>query len=291
MKIVIHFKSSNLANAPDEIYNLLKKYENDDIKFFLIQWDIKRLGQLLVQYKGNDIYIHFHNKRVRVAGGNIAKHIIQFHSEPQRVDLKSCIENKYVLNQYHCTLPQYADCKLVRNFFINDQPIKFYPDAIKIGYYPSTTTPINKYYDKGYGPTTAILQSIKKKFGPLIEIDVVTGISYKKCIERKRDCHIIIDECVTGSFHKSTIEGLTLGCLVFVWISPELQQVHMKNYGQTLPVINTPINKLEGYLSKCISLGRAKIEEVAMINHRNFKSYWGEEQVAREYLEIYDYHI
>ena len=47
-----------------------------------------------------------------------------------------------------------------------------------------------------------------------MEVDIITGVPLEECLRRKSTAHICIDECVTGSYHRSSLEGLALGCLV-----------------------------------------------------------------------------
>lgn len=288
MKVIIHYKFTKLADAPDEIYNLLKKYETDKIKFYLIKRNVTVLQKLIKKHSDDEIIIHFHNSHIKADYLKGVKKIIQYHSEPFRVTLD--VDESYkklVLNQYHCTLQEYSDCQPVRNFYVNDRSIVF-NDKIKIGYFPSIITRHNKYYDKGYTQTNKILGNIERMMGDMIIIDIGTGLTYHDCIERKRDCHIIIDECVTGSFHKSTIEGLMLGAVVFVWINDAIAKKHINLYNKILPVINTHIDDLEKSLVTYINKGKRKLEKLAKVNNEIFRSYWDTNDVANEYIDIYN---
>jgi hypothetical protein len=283
--IIIHYKFTPLAKAPDEIYNLQKKNETELIKYYLIDNDIKKLNKLIEINSNNKIIIHFHNNILPIQ--NNIKKIIHYHSEPSKVRLN--IDNtflKLVLNQYQCLLPEYKECKIVRNFFYNNNPIIF-NQKIKIGFYPSVTKRRNKYFDKGFIETRPILKNIKKFFGEDIIVEILYGITYNDCIKKKSNCHIIIDECKTGSFHKSTIEGLMLGCIVFVNISDKLEDIHKKLYDKNLPVINTKLNKLEEKLKEIILLGKEEIEKLALKNREEFLSYWNDEIIYNEYYNIY----
>jgi len=284
--IIIHYKFTPLANAPDELYNLQKEFENQLVKYYLIFNDVNELNILIQKFINNKIIIHFHNNVINLPKANNIKKIIHYHSEPMNVKLN--VDNsftKLVLNQYHCLLPEYKNCKIVRNFFSYKKPIIF-NKKIKIGYYPSNIKR-DKFNDKGYFETKPILNNLKKIFGENIIIEIMNNISYKLCIEKKSDCHIIIDECKTGSFHKTTIEGLMLGCIVFVNISNELLNIHEKLYQKIPPVINTKIENLEQNLKEIILLGKHKIEELALKNREIFLSYWNKEIVYNEYYNIY----
>jgi len=284
--IIIHYKFTRLANSPNEIYQLQKKNETELINYYFVNDNKNKLYDLINKNSNNKIIIHFHNEKLLIINSNI-KQIIHYHSEPTIVNLK--INNtfeKLVLNQYHCLLPQYKECKIVRNFFNNINPIIF-NKKIKIGFYPSTITRKNKYFDKGYIETKPILDNIKNFFGENIIVEILYNIPYDVCIKKKSDCHIIIDECKTGSFHKTTIEGLMLGCIVFVHISANLKNIHKELYNQSLPVINTKLDTLEEKLKKIISLGKDKIERIALKNREYFLSYWNNEIIYNEYLNIY----
>jgi hypothetical protein len=286
--IIIHYKFSVLANAPDEIYELQKKNETELINYYLINNDKNKLNNLININSNNKIIIHFHNKILPISNSNNIKKIIHYHSEPSNVNLS--IDNtfkKLVLNQYHCLLPEYKGCKIVRNFFNYKNPIIF-NQKIKIGFYPSVIKPYNKYFDKGYTETKPILDNIQNFFGENIIVEILYGIPYDVCIEKKSECHIIIDECKTGSFHKSTIEGLMLGCIVIVNITDKLENIHKQLYNNTLPVINTKLNILEEKLKEIILLGKDEIEKLALKNREMFLSYWNDKIVYNEFYNIYE---
>ena len=244
---------------------------------------------MLKKYKDDKVIVHFHNKYLKssLLNQKNVKKIIHYHSEPPRVML-SVPRDYYrlVLNQYHCNLNEYRGCHIVRNSFYNDKKIIF-NNKIKIGYYPSTIKSHNKYYDKGYSETLQILYKVFKKH-PNVIIDVKHGISYEECINRKRDCHILIDECKTGSFHKTTLEGLSLGCIVIVNISKELVDIHKKLYDRELPVVNTDFSRLEYTLDILLSSKKSLLEKMAIKKMNIFKKYWNNKIVASEFYSIYN---
>ena len=126
--IIIHYKKKGIANAPDEIYNLQKKNENELINYYLIINNINKLNDLIEINSNNKIIIHFHNDIVPIPNSNNIKKIIHYHSQPEPYYDNLNVDNtfkKLVLNQYHCLLPEYKGCKIVRNFFYNNNPIIF----------------------------------------------------------------------------------------------------------------------------------------------------------------------
>lgn len=290
MLVIIHIKFTNLANAPDEIFKMQKKYEDNNIKFYFVHNNKILLRKILIKHKNDNIILHFHNLKFELdifKNLNLKK-IIQYHSEPsKKVDLK--VDNsftKLTLNQYHCLLKEYNKCSIVRNFFNYDNPIIF-NQKIKIGYFPSVIKAVNKYYDKGFVETVPILNKINENLKDKVIIDIGYSLTYDECINRKKDCHIIIDECKTGSFHKTTIEGLMLGCIVLVYISEDLCKKHLNLYSKELPIINTNLIELENKIIELILLGKENLEKIAIENKKIFLSYWNEEIIHKEYLGIY----
>ena len=288
--IVIHYKKSRLAMAPDEIFGIQKLYGR--YKYDLIFNNDDQLIEMIAKYlKENKIIIvHFHNMVVDhpIFINDRIKKIIHYHSEPtnENISYENGIKTKLVLNQYHCLLDEYKDCNIVRNFFNwNADPV-FYKNKIKISFSPSIIKEKNVYWDKGYSETISILGKIRQKHGVLI--DVIINTSYANCINRKKDSHIIIDECKTGSFHKCTVEGLILGAVVFVNINEDLMNKHKKEYGQLLPIVNCDMNSLEKKLEEHILLGKKKLETLAIENRKKFLSYWNARNVCQEYDDVYD---
>jgi hypothetical protein len=293
--IIVFYKFSRLANAPDEIFKILEKYNKEYNKKYNKKYILHFVNNkpvilnfLLKKYKDERVIVHFHNKYLKssLLNKKNVKKIIHYHSEPSGVSLRVPVDYyRLVLNQYHCTLKEYRGCSIVRNSFFNEKKIIF-NKKIKIGYYPSTTIRHNKYYDKGYPETLQILYKIHKIF-PNVIIDVKHGISYSECINRKRDCHIIIDECKTGSFHKTTLEGLSLGCIVIVNINKLLEEIHKKLYGVKLPVINVNLKGLEYCLNILLKTKKSVLEKMAIEKMNIFNKYWNNKIVSEEYFGIY----
>ena len=108
----------------------------------------------------------------------------------------------------------YPGCKFVPNlvplkhpwYQPGDKPT----DRVRIVYSPSNKN-LPGWDDKGYERTFRILEGLK---GPGVEVDIITGTPLEECLRRKSTAHVCIDECVTGAYHRSSLEALALGCVV-----------------------------------------------------------------------------
>jgi hypothetical protein len=129
------------------------------------------------------------------------------------------------------------------------------------------------------------LKRLADKYDIIVEVDHL--LSYEECINRKKDAHIIIDECITGSFHKTTLEALEMQAIPVVWIRKALINKHIQLYKRPLPAMNTTITNLETSLSSLIEIGKPALEDIAIKLNKKFLDYWTPEIVVNEFDDIY----
>ena len=277
--IIAHFKSTQIANAPEAISDIINKYTEH--KSYVVGYGYQNKKII----PKTDI-IHQHN----VNQINFKNKIIQYHSEPFRVDLKNNL-TKLVIAQYHATLPEYGNCTIVRN------PIDLYDEIfipkyqnkkIKIGYSPSTLAPQSKWADKGYIETVPILQNIKNKYGNLVDIDIITKTSLSDCLIRKSLCNIFIDEVKTISYHRSGLESLAMGIPTICSIGKSVEKILLQESGAPYnPFINVNHLQLEDKLISLIEMGINNLLEMGYQNRLWMEKYWSPSIIANEYIEIY----
>lgn len=289
MKTVLHYKQTKIAFAPDELVKCINKYSKK-YNAVLFADSKKCLDNIpIVQsFDGADI-IHCHN---RIAITNCKNIIMQYHSPVSYVDTR----HKYkelVVAQYQAGLKEYKRSIPVRNIIdiYDDQFIPHPIDNIKIGFSPSTKYDFgNKSYEsKGYPETAIILERLKQKHG--IDFDIIYNAPLTECIERKSKCSIIIDECITDSYHRSGLEGLALGKLTICSLGNKVINILQKTSGSnTVPFENIWINQLESYLLDLVSRKDA-IEYIRKKGEQNrewMETFWNPVDVLNDYEKIYD---
>jgi len=281
--IIAHYKKTRIADAPDELSNAINKYT--DHKSFVFGDTIN------ITRRPVDI-VHNHNKSYR--GALLKPHtksLIQYHSEPYMVELKFP-GKKLVIAQYHATLHPFSNCTIVRNIIDYNQPLYQYKEIknkICIGFSPSRKNKFGDWHDKGYDRTVNILNKISSMFDN-VSVDIITDVPLTECIRRKSNCNIIIDECVTSSYHRSGLEGLALGKLTICSLDNKVEDVLKKASGATSsPFANVWIDDLENELIKIIEFGG-----IEYINKKGQESllwmqkYWKPEIIVSEFLKIYE---
>jgi len=281
MKIV-HYKKTPLAYAPDWLSMAINKYSEHESSVVTYPKQLPKPAK--------DTVVHFHNRFVPYAGPCL----IQYHSEPDEPNLMhpkdhpTAPERRLVVAHYHPTLPEYKDMHPVRNVVDFRRPQFAYTPVrkFKVGYSPSVTRRISRWYDKGYEKTVQILQRVAKEV-PEMEVDIIAGVCLDECLRRKRDCSVLIDECVTGSYHRSGLEGLALGKVTIAGMDAAVVDVFQNVSGSVL--IPFTICGIDYLCNKLIRLSKDidALRERGLHNRQWFENFWAPEQIVAEYVEHY----
>lgn len=85
-------------------------------------------------------------------------------------------------------------------------------DKIRIAFAPTSKAVIGIPCTKGYNEVRAILAKVAA--ARPIEVALIEGQPYERNLEMKRASHILIDDVVTGNFHRTSLEGAVYGLAV-----------------------------------------------------------------------------
>ena len=312
---VCHVKMTNIAYAPDFLVKCINKY-GTRYNAFLIGPDglgadeswgprptetlvdpdvpVTYLSGILnfeqldkVDYTKYHI-VHYHNKHSNVFNG---PKLIQYHSEGY-ITYLDFPGYRTVISQFQALLPEYKGCGIVRNIidlYSDPYDKPYYPEKIRIGFSPSILKSLNgSHADKGAPRTLEILNKLKQRY-PEIEIDIITKQTIPNCMNRKNKCNILIDECVTSSYHRSGLEALALGKVTICSVSNEVSDLMKKVTGSPkVPFENIWIAQLEKGLEELICQGAGAINEMGKENKEWFEKYWNPKDIVREFEDIYD---
>lgn len=278
--IIAHFKNTPIANAPEAVSDVINKYTDHTSYVFGYSYP----GVML---KNDTDIVHQHN----LNNFNFKNKVIQYHSEPFRVDLDVNIR-KMVIAQYHATLPEYKNCIIVRNPIDLYNPVffpKYNNKKIRIGYSPSTIAPQSIWADKGYYETIPILNEIKSIFRDKVEIELITNVSLPECLKRKSMCNIFIDEVKTDSYHRSGLEGLGMGIATICSVSDDVEKIFLKSAkADKNPFINVYHQDLKNKLIELINSGLDNLLEIGYNNRLWMERHWHPSTIANEYIKIYE---
>jgi GT2 family glycosyltransferase len=191
-----------------------------------------------------------------------------------------------VVGQYQATLPEFKEWPVVPN------PIPLWEEA----YQPGNKDPVvticytssNKHqqppHSDGHDTTVAILEKLNDEFPLHLEIVGDHQVSPADALAMKRRAHIVIDECVTGSYHRNSLEALATGCVVVngVGLLPGVRDAICKCIGGDAPnpFVYATLETLEDVLRELIERGPEELAAKGASNrfwmerHWDFTSQW-----------------
>lgn len=232
MKLTV-FSRTPLAAAPWELYKALKKYTLLDVSLInsTNRYKDGRIFPhhlLLTSPNGNAMRVlqesdlwHVHNYLMPqlIIVRKSHKVMAQFHSLPRQGNwqaLMSFADVSYTIRQPN----QEKEYKLKSLPNIID-PDEYSPvrrrSPVKIAFAPSTRLAIGHPGSKGYNEVKAVLDSVARKRD--IKIVWIERKSYIENLEMKQQSHILIDDVVTGNWHRTSLEGMCFGCAVLNKVS------------------------------------------------------------------------
>jgi hypothetical protein len=192
-----------------------------------------------------------------------------------------------VVGQYQATLPEFAGWGVVPN------PVPLWEraftpepkgDTVRIAYTPSgrhESYPESHrlyWHGKGYETTMRVLDTLARRYP--IEVTAVRDrqMSHAEALAAKRRAHIVIDECVTGSYHRNSLEGLACGTVVVNGVGMRDGVVKAFNNcsdGTTdLPFVRADRDTLEPVLAKLIEAGPSELSEIGRCNRVWMEKHW-----------------
>jgi len=227
MKIVL-FSKSPMAAAPWELFKALRKYTNHTIDLINVSHSY-RDGRVFPYH----LLFRSDNGTARKAlrNGDVW-HVNNY----LMIELKTMRRGHRVLAQFHSLprlgnwreLMQFADvCYTIaqpnqeKEYRLPGLPNIIDPDEYipakrggktRIAFAPSSKAPVGRPMSKGYDEVKTILDGIASERD--VEIDWIEGIPYEENLKRKSRAHILIDDVVTGNWHRTALEGACFACAV-----------------------------------------------------------------------------
>ena len=229
MKLAI-FSRTPLAAAPWELYKALKKYTTVDVSLInaVARYNDGRVfphhllltspnGTAMRALQESDLW-HVHNylmpQLVMLKKGH--KVMAQFHSLPRLMNWRQLMDFadvSYTIHQPN-QKKEYKELKALPNIIDPDEyrPRRRGKSPVKIAFAPSTRAPIGHPGSKGYAQVKAVLDSVVRKRN--VKIVWIERRPYEENLALKQNSHILIDDVVTGNWHRTSLEGMCFGCAV-----------------------------------------------------------------------------
>ena len=263
---------------------------------------ILKARDLNAHIKEADI-IHVHNSHPYEWRINGKPHLIQLHSEPKLKGgiAKDSPNNCCTLAQKHALL--YKKLPYVPNLVPLNKKVYTYKEPrnkrqVYLVYSPTSKTKFLDYHEtcrgKGYSETIDVLNRLYIEFGNRIRLGIFFNKDKVEVLKAKRTSDIVIDECVTGGYHLSGLEGLAMGNVVVGYLMPKVIDLITEMSGchsDELPWINTKQEFLFQRLKALINLklnNPQKFDELRQKSVDWVYKYWHPRNLLKHYFSLYE---
>ncbi|MEL4178312.1 capsular polysaccharide synthesis protein [Roseateles sp. PN1] len=200
-----------------------------------------------------------------------------------------------VVGQYQATLPEFAGWGLVPNpiplWRADHSPEPKDASRIHIAYTPSgrhERYPAGHrlyWHGKGWQTTMAVLARLARRHPDWVCVES-TGqgqLSHAEALAMKRRAHIVIDECVTGSYHRNSLEGLAAGAVVVngVGLLDGVEQALRRcapGAVGPLPFVFSTLDGLEATLLRLLEQGPQALAAQGRANRQWMEAHWAFER-------------
>ncbi|WP_295437989.1 hypothetical protein [uncultured Thiodictyon sp.] len=314
---IVHFSRTPLAGAPVRLINALRSYTAYNVHLVdLKRWglfdhdvvhsetpdrvfelaakaDIIHLHNYL-DYNSNDFYpVDF---KYLYKSGKIF--LRQFHTHPESVahvmgitaeELLASSIPSIVIAQFQERY--YPHARVVPNIIPQDSPP--YRPLIKdlehhVFYGPSVSIRAweHRWNTKGMPETLALLERVSRCTN--CRVKWMSGQPLADVMREKRRSHLVIDELVTGSYHMSGLEGLSLGKPVLAFLDERTQYVLREISGSDLcPFINS---RIEDGFDILLYLLRHPDEmaEIGASSREWIECYWADHILVQHFVDVYE---
>jgi len=227
VKVAI-FASTPLAAAPWELYKALKKYTFIDANLingrsryrdgrtFPYHLLMDNNDGMATEVLKNSELWHVHNYLVPalIILRDEKKVLAQFHSIPRIGNwraLMSFADKCYTIKQ-----PLHEKEYKLEGLPNIIDPDEYMParrkSPVKIAFAPSSRVPVGHRASKGYYEVKAVLKEVALLRN--VEIVWIEGRPYTTNLRLKQQSHILIDDVVTGNWHRTSLEGACFGCAI-----------------------------------------------------------------------------
>lgn len=318
---IVQIARTNCAGAIWRIHEAINRYSPHSCRTItfsnrtnnrVFQHDIliQNYSEVMKAIREADV-LHFHNwidhnakelatLRPLMTGKKV---VLQYHTEPEM--LKRAYPGVDVIKR-----------RDVKTLVIAQKHVRFYPHSypvpnmvdpdhellkplgvhwnnkpLKVIYSPSDTKGYQDYTNtccgKGYPEMMPILKRLEGR--GIIQLTVVTDMTWEELMPLKRKHDVCIDECVTGGYHLCSLESLAQGLITIGWLDDKTQEAIHNIVGTKteLPWLNTHINDLEATLTK---LRFSSAEEIAALKAKGrdwIMNHWHPSKLLRHFISAY----
>ncbi len=314
---IVHFSIKRMAGGPFRLVQALRRHTDHQVRLIdLARWDdfphdvvFAEEPELAVELAKQADIIHFHNyldydsrefwpidfQQLRRQGTAFLRH---FRSHPQIV---ARMMNAPVERVLSCPIPSVVIAQFQERFYPQAQVV---PNNIPLDddhYLPCDEPPewdiafsptnesrawANRWNTKGAPETVRLLKRVSRRTGCTAKI--LTGLPLREVLHSKRRAFLLLDELVTGSYHVSGLEGISMAKPTLAFLDDRTLRVLREVAGSdTQPFVNVRLADAERVVGHLLE-HRQEAEQIGHAGRQWLEAHWSEQKVARRFEDIYD---
>lgn len=320
---IVHFSKTPLAGAPIRLVRALRQHTNYTVNLI----DLQRWGifDCDVIYAENPEYalslaekadiIHLHDcldeesqlfelinfKKLRQQGKMLIR---QFHSprlaiarglEITESELLASSIPSIVIAQY----PEryFPHSRVVPNIIphnselylpgtSNSVPEICYSPTKPFSAWDGSQDYIKRWSTKGSPETIEIIEQVALETG--CKAQFLTGKTQAEVMKAKQQAIIVADELVTGSYHLSGLEGLSVGKPVVSYLDPRTIHTLQEISGSTIcPFVNVRLENLRTVLVHLLN-NLDEVEHLGIASRQWIEKYWSDKSLVKHFADVYE---
>lgn len=223
----------------------------------------------------------------------------QWHSEPDHFERYGFSSPEslageglpwLVLGQYHERY--YPQARIVPNIIFSDVDLNSLKhssyEKVKVVYSPTNRfrAAERRWATKGYYETTQMLNELSQKFD--FTFQVIEDRPWLEVMREKSMATMVIDDLVTGSYHRSGLEGLMLGKPTFTHLDCRTASCLSGMVGTLeIPFINTTLRQFPFIFAELFGNSNL-LNEISRASRQWFETYYSPKKLISHYINIYD---
>lgn len=325
---ILHMARSNLASAPVHLSNFLNKYstfENkciSSLKNLNAEYDIRWMWEKKVIQEDMRQFeslvdwcdvIHIHNqpplmnssKGWKILEKTKKPIVMQVHSEPEKIGriykillTHFNIAKIAVIAQYHAVHMFTDTFDVVRNvvdIYDDDFTPKYNEnEKVHVTYSPSNSISMDRLQAKwkstwAYKSTAEVepvLQELSEE--DMITYQIFKDVPFRTSMKQRKKGDMHIDDIFTGSYHLSSLEGLSQGKLVLCGLKDWMIDFLKEFIGcDQLPWVVATKENLKDQIIQYAN-DRDELLQRQQISRQWMEKHWSPVKIVNDYLKVYN---
>lgn len=228
-----------------------------------------------------------------------ARHLMHWHSSPEFTARNAGVD---ALSLQRAPVPQLVVAQYHERYYPQAQPVPLIVEHTHSAIPPLRDTAsvphvvftpsqslswhAERWETKGKPEVAGILRALERR--GVLRASIEQELPFDACQRLRATADLVIDDVVTGSFHTTSLEALSMGKPTLCWLDARARAVLSELTGTTdLPIVDVPLHALERVLVE-LCAQRELLHRLGRYAHDWMREHYREEDMVTRYVRAYD---